>query len=191
MTKRKKNKSNNKSIYILIPFILLIIFFSIFLLFHGKKNENRNPRELVKEYMEKYKKLDESIVKDIEYPFQDQLSSIQKERYTGIVKFKYEQIDYSILEGEETSVNEHDAVILVKINTIDIRAAYEKASTYIDSHKEEFKTVEDEIEYKLDTISKYNLKEEYQILFNLYKKDGKWKLADLSKTDVSKIQGLY
>lgn len=183
-------KNKKRLVFILVPIVLLVAIISIFLLTRGNSG-NKKPKELVKEYMEKYKKLDESIVKEINYPFSDKLSNIQKERYEGIIKFKYEQIDYSIIDDEETSINENDAVISVMINSIDINAAYEKASTYIENHKDEFKSVEDEIEYKLDTISKYSLKEDYRISFKLYKKDGKWKLADLSKADVNKIKGLY
>ncbi len=187
----KNKKKINNLIYIILVVIVLLVLLLVLLLPKQKKEVNKNPRELVKEYIEKYKKLDDSVTKNIEYPFQDNLSNLQKERYEGIIKFKLEQIEYFIVEGEETATNENDAVITIKINTVDINAAYEKASTYIDSHKEEFATVEDEIEYKLDTISKYDLKEEYQISFNFYKKDGKWKMAEPSKSDLNKIKGLY
>ncbi len=184
-------KKKPKILFALIVIIILMIVLIVFLLNNKHFGENKNPRELVKEYMEKYKKLDESIVKEIKYPFDDELSNIQKERYEGIVKFKYEQINYNIIDNEDTTISEHDAVLNVQISTIDISAAYEKASTYVENHKEEFKTVSDEIEYKLDVISKYNLREEYQITFNLYKQGDKWILSDLSKADLKKIQGLY
>ncbi len=183
-------KKRSKLFFILAAIILLIALLSILLL-NRKTSDNKQPKELVKEYMEKYKKLDKSVVQEIEFPFQDNLSNIQKERYEGIIKFKYEQIEYSIVDGEETAINDNDAVIAVRINTVDINAAYEKATTYIENHKDEFESLSDEIEYKLDTISKYKLKEDYQILFHLYKKGEEWKLAELSKADVNKIKGLY
>lgn len=185
-----KLKKNLKLFIVLIAIIILMFVLVVFLL-NRNSGGNNTPRELIKEYMEMYKKLDKSIVKDIKYPFDDELSNVQKERYEGIVKLKYEQMSYNIIDNEDTFVSERDAVINVQVSTIDIKAAYEKASTYVENHKDEFKTVSDEIEYKLDVISKYDLREEYQISFRLYKQGDKWKLLDLSKADLKKIQGLY
>ena len=190
MKKRKKSKSKVFILVVVLLFVLATALLAMLLL-KGKGGDNKKPKQIVKEYMEKYKKLDKSVCDDIVYPFGDELSYIQKERYEGIIKFKYERISYYFVEEEGTIVNENDAVIFVKVTSVDIKAAYEKATTYIDTHKEEFETVDDEVEYKLDVISKYDLTEEYLISFNLFKKDGEWKMAELSKSDLDKIKGLF
>ncbi len=181
---------NIKKLVILIVVVVAGIVLTVLLLKEKVIETNNTPKSLTKEYLEKYIKLDEEIVNDISYPFADKISDLQKERFIGLVKLKYEQLGYEINE-DESQVNEEDAIISVTITSVDIKEAYEKATTYIDSHKDEFPSTEKEIEYKLDTISKNNETESYTIIFNFYKEDGKWKMTDLVEADVNKIKGLF
>ncbi len=182
-------KKDLKKLIIFIIIVIGIVVLSVML--KDKIIKNNTPESLTKDYLEKYIKLDKTVVDDISYPFADNLSDLQKERYTGLVKMKYEQIGYEIIE-EESQVNENDANISVSVTSVDIKGAYEKATTYVDSHKDLFQSVDKEIEYKLDTISKSNNQETYTIVFNFYKdNNGKWQMTDLVEADVNKIKGLF
>lgn len=185
-----KNKKSNIKIYGIIALILVVAII-LALVFKGNVEKKHSPKGLTESYIDKYIDLNKEVVNNIKYPFEDSLSDLQFERYKGIIKNKYEKIEYSIVD-DETVINEEDAIVVVTVNIVDIKAAYEKADTYISSHKEEFDSLEKEIEFKLDSISKAVDREEYTITFNFYKDDNdKWAMMDPSDADISKIEGLF
>ena len=47
------------------------------------------------------------------------------------------------------------------------------------------------IDYKLDTMKKYDKTVTYSIEFKVKKENNKWQVEDLSDTDVEKIHGIY
>lgn len=148
---------------------------------------------LTKAYMEKYQKLDDSVVDKIKYEFDDKLTSEQKTKYKAIIENQYEELEYDIVEvKEEDTYGE----VIIRFTVYDLASAMEQANSYIEVYGSKFnKDGEfDEyaaIDYKLKMLDETETKVDYSITFNFYKENGTWVMDELNETDLKKINGTY
>ena len=88
------------------------------------------------------------------------------------------------------------ATVTTKITVYDYYKVQKEVAEYLKDNREKFykdgSYDEDSyIDYKLDTMKKYDKTVTYSIDFKVKKENGKWKVTDLSDTDIQKIHGIY
>lgn len=176
----------NKKLIIIGAGCVFIIIVGVLISFVFSNKEN--PEQKVVDFFSSYTKLDKDVVKKIKYPFDDELSDEQKERFISIMEKQYEQLTYNI---EEKNINETDATIVVNISVNDLKEAYEKATNYVSLYQKEFASSKEIIDYKLEEIESTDIKVEYSIRFSYLKQGDKWIMNDLDNKDYLKINGVF
>ncbi len=167
-----------------IIFLGSVLFITLVCLF-GCSLSN-TPTSKVEELFTKYQMLDDDIKKGIDDILANEtLTNEQKERYKEIISNQYKNLTYEI---KDEKVDGDLAVVTVQIEVYDYRKAISNLNTELDTNY-------DVLEYnnkKLDTLEKVKDKVSYTLDINVLKdNNGNWYLAELSNTDIKKIQGMY
>lgn len=167
-----------------IIFLGSVLFITLVCLF-GCSLSN-TPTSKVEELFTKYQMLDDDIKKGIDDILANEtLTNAQKERYKEIISNQYKNLTYEI---KDEKVDGDLAVVTVQIEVYDYRKAISDLNTELDTNY-------DVLEYnnkKLDTLEKVKDKVSYTLDINVLKdNNGNWYLAELSNTDIKKIQGMY
>lgn len=167
-----------------IIFLGSVLFITLVCLF-GCSLSN-TPTSKVEELFTKYQMLDDDIKKGIDDILANEtLTNEQKERYKEIISNQYKNLTYEI---KDEKVDGDLAVVTVQIEVYDYRKAISNLNTGLDTNY-------DVLEYnnkKLDTLEKVKDKVSYTLDINVLKdNNGNWYLAELSNTDIKKIQGMY
>lgn len=167
-----------------IIFLGSVLFITLVCLF-GCSLSN-TPTSKVEELFTKYQMLDDDIKKGIDDILANEtLTNAQKERYKEIISNQYKNLTYEI---KDEKVDGDLAVVTVQIEVYDYRKAISNLNTELDTNY-------DVLEYnnkKLDTLEKVKDKVSYTLDINVLKdNNGNWYLAELSNTDIKKIQGMY
>lgn len=174
------------------------------------------PKEIVKEFLDKYKNQDSEVLENLDETISSEYTGDYKERYKTLMINQYKNMDYKITDEV---VDGNTAVVTADITVYDYSNAINNADTYLSEHEDEFyKNSSDEtsrendenvtnnendptgnkildtekfLEYKLGLLEDVTDKKTYTIEFSLTKEDGKWKLDSLSDTDIEKLHGIY
>lgn len=167
-----------------IIFLGSVLFITLVCLF-GCSLSN-TPTSKVEELFTKYQMLDDDIKKGIDDILANEtLTNEQKERYKEIISNQYKNLTYEI---KDEKVDGDLEVVTVQIEVYDYRKAISNLNTELDTNY-------DVLEYnnkKLDTLEKVKDKVSYTLDINVLKdNNGNWYLAELSNTDIKKIQGMY
>lgn len=167
-----------------IIFLGSVLFITLVCLF-GCSLSN-TPTSKVEELFTKYQMLDDDIKKGIDDILANEtLTNEQKERYKEIISNQYKNLTYEI---KDEKVDGDLAVVTVQIEVYDYRKVISNLNTELDTNY-------DVLEYnnkKLDTLEKVKDKVSYTLDINVLKdNNGNWYLAELSNTDIKKIQGMY
>lgn len=167
-----------------IIFLGSVLFITLVCLF-GCSLSN-TPTSKVEELFTKYQMLDDDIKKGIDDILANEtLTNEQKERYKEIISNQYKNLTYEI---KDEKVDGDLAVVTVQIEVYDYRKAISNLNTELDTNY-------DVLEYnnkKLNTLEKVKDKVSYTLDINVLKdNNGNWYLAELSNTDIKKIQGMY
>lgn len=167
-----------------IIFLGSVLFITLVCLF-GCSLSN-TPTSKVEELFTKYQMLDDDIKKGIDDILANEtLTNEQKEKYKEIISNQYKNLTYEI---KDEKVDGDLAVVTVQIEVYDYRKAISNLNTELDTNY-------DVLEYnnkKLDTLEKVKDKVSYTLDINVLKdNNGNWYLAELSNTDIKKIQGMY
>jgi len=175
--------------------LLAIIIGFIIGIIHRHNSLFASPEQLTNSYLKSYIKEDSSILKKIEYPFEDTLNSSQEQRFKEIMKKQYRNMVYTI---EEQNLEEVDGQIVVHVTVFDLKDSYDRANHYVESHASNFEKEdgsfdeEKAIDYKLSQLEDVKEKIDYSITFHFIKnKDNQWNMSDLSSSDIEKINGLF
>ena len=171
-----------------IIIIILVIFIT------GCKNNSA--RDIVSSYLDEYHNLSTNIINEINnaVDLNDKFSKKNKKIYKDILKRQYKDLKYKIIREE---YDNDIALITVNVNVYDLNKAEEEALLYLTDHLSEFYNEDNTfnenkyISYKLDLMSKTNIKVNYDILFTLRKKNNNWILDQPTESDLEKIHGLY
>ncbi len=175
--------------------LFVIAVFTIFTTACG--NTEATPSKAVEEFLGKYQSMDQNVLTQLDDIVEDDdsLSDDARKEYKSLMEKQYQNLSYKI---KDESVDGDDANVLVEVEVYDYASALAKAKEYYENNKEEFEDekrggVDDSkyMDYKIKEMKNVTDKRKEEITFVLEKEDGKWKIDDLSDTDIQKIHGLY
>ena len=168
---------------ILIVLLLLVVT--------GCENIIETPINTVQYFLGKYQRLDKDTMIELDNIINrnKKLTKKEKEEYKRIFERQYQNLSYKI-KKEETDYT--SSVIIVEIEILDYKNCIDKVKEYYKKNKqklqEKYKNYES---YQISELKKTKSKIKYEIIFNLYKKNRKWKIKKLSNKDFIKIHGQY
>lgn len=190
--KKIKLKVSKKLLIPLIIVAVILLFIIIFGIIH---TGNNSPKQVVKDYLNQYKKGKKSVTSAVEYNFADKLDTEQEQRYQSIIKKQYRNLKYTI---NEEYVTDTEATLKVTFSVKDLKSSYDQASSYIAAHEDEFldkeKNLDNQkvINYKLDEIEETREIIDYTITITCYKDEfNKWHMNKLKSNDIAKLQGVF
>lgn len=154
------------------------------------------PTKQVESMLSKYQMLDEDVLKDLDKVVAEEeaFNTKQRDTYKKLMKKHYQDLVYEI---KDERVDGDDATVEVEIEVRNYAEAFKKAEEYRKSHESEFYDKDKKfdkslyMDYKLKQMEEAKEKVTYTLELALTKKDGKWLLDNLSRTDKEKIQGIY
>ncbi len=193
---RKKSFKVNKKVCAIIgvAVVVILLVVGICLFVKGRVTAS-SPKGMAEEYLEKYVKLDDSIVSNITYEFNDKLTAEQEQFYTSVIKRQYEKLSYSVSDCVE---EEKEANVTVMITVTDLKSAYDQADAYVESHRNKYEDKDGNfdttkaVNYKLDQVEKASETISYSINIQFFKDDlGKWVMQNLSDADLKKLSGTF
>lgn len=152
------------------------------------------PKEKVDKSLKKYVNADSEIVNELNNRLSKQdLTKEEKDRYTKIIINEYKNIKYTITKEE---IKDDKAVVSVDIKVLDLYGASKEAEEDLAKDPSKFYT-DNEYDFhkftshkltKMENTTEYK---EYEIFFNLTKKDEIWNIDELDDETLEKIHGIY
>ena len=182
-----RTKLSKKGIGIIIISLVVLILLIVFGVFMISKSSGKTPVDLTLDFMNKYKNASSEVMNEVYYPFDDELTDTQKDKYKELIKSQYLALDYSITDE---NVGEVDAIIKVEFEVLDYKDSYDKAISYLKLYEKDL-SYEKQMDYVLKQMSNTKEKTKYSIEFSYYKLDGKWVMTELSKADYAKLAGTF
>lgn len=175
---------------------ILLSLLTIFLLVGCTSNLNNTPTKKVEQYLDKYQKLDDSVVADLNATLDTDTSITEdtKEDYLNLFKDQYKNLKYEI---KDETIDGDIATVETEITVIDYASVISETEAYRTSDENKFKDENgnyDEKEYSKYRLEKLKAAKEettYTLYLTVSKQDDKWVLNQLSNEDLSKINGLY
>lgn len=154
------------------------------------------PTKQVESMLTKYQTLDEDVLKDLDKVVAEDetFDSKQREKYRAIMKKHYKDLMYEI---KDERIDGDEATVEVEIKVTDYTKILKNVEEYRKSHESEFYGDNKQfnqakyMNYKLDKLEAAKEKVTYTLELALTKKDKKWLLDNLSRTDKDKIHGIY
>lgn len=159
-------------------------------------NVGNTPTRKVEELMGKYQSVDEDVLEDLNNVInsEDNLTTDQQERYTGLLKKQYQNLTYEI---KDEKIDGNNATVEVEIEVIDLAKINNEAEDYLEENRTEFDdengafSKEKYINYKLDKMEDAKDRVKYTLELTLTKEDDEWELDNLTETERQKIHGIY
>ena len=172
---------------------IILIIMSILLL--PACTISNSPSSKVKEYLNQYNNLSDSVKLDLESKVaSENLSDENKKVYKDLLTKQYRNMKYEI---KDETINGDQANVKVNITVLDYYKGQKAADEYVKSNPKEFYN-DNQIfnnesfnTYKLKQMSKVKDTVNYDITLNLNKVDGQWKLESPDRITLEKIHGLY
>lgn len=174
-------------------FCFLLLFCSFLLIGCG---EEMTPRQAVRDYMESYVTLDDSIVDQLNDYVDDneELLDEHKKTYKEILRTQYSSLTYTILNER---IEGNIAYVDVEINVKDLHKIRKETNEYYANNKDEFNNdngiydVAKFITFQLDKMKAATETVKYKLELKVVKSDDDWDVAQLSNSDLEKIHGIY
>ena len=165
-----------------------IIFLFMFLLILVGCSLSNTPTSKVENLLMKYQTIDKDIKDGIEGVVNEEnLTSIQKERYRDLIEKQYKGLSYEV---KEERYDGNIATITVEIEVLDYKKTINEISSYY-LNQDDY-TVEEYNDAKLDALEKVKEKVLYTIDFIVIKdNNGNWSLSSLDNETIKKILGMY
>lgn len=155
---------------------------------------SNTPSGKVEAYLNQYNSLNETVKADMESKITgENLSSDNQTIYRSVLTRQYQDMKY---EMKDEKIDGDKATVTVKITVYDLYKLDKDSYNYLNEHQDEFTIngMYDEdtySKYKLNNMLNTNEKINYEVTFNLNKKDGEWVLENPDRTTLEKIHGLY
>ena len=172
---------------------VLILFF-MFLLVVGC-NLSNTPSSKVEMYLDGLNNLNDDVILDIESKVStENLTNDNKELYKEALKRQYQDLKYEV---KEESINGDDAFVIAKISVYDFHKEEINSVNYMNEHTDEFSDVTGVFDnslfntYRLNKLNETKNKIDYEVKFELNKKNGEWVLQNPEKEVLEKINGFY
>ena len=177
------------------------------------------PKQKVSEFLDKYKKQDETILSQLEETIKSEYTKDDyRDRYKNLMTNQYKNMEYTL---KDEIIDGDNAVVEAEITVYDYGSSIRKANEYLNSNPDKFKkedktTIDEEdsddettdeskldsgllgnydedkfIDYKLSEMEKVTDTVTYTIEFTLTKVDNEWQIDALSNSDIQKLHGIY
>ena len=174
--------------------ICTMLFLSSFLLIGC--GEDMTPRQAVRDYMESYVTLDDSVIDQLNKYVDDneELTNEHKVTYKEILRKQYSSLTYDILNER---VEDNVAYVEVEINVKDLYKIRKETNEYYANNKDEFNDdngvydVTRFITFQLDKMKAAMDTVKYKLELKVVKNGDDWDVTQLSTTDLEKIHGIY
>lgn len=162
----------------------------------GVEDMSNTPTRQTELFLQRYQSLDAGVMNDLDRVIAEEVNfnTNQRDRYRKLMSSHYEDLTFNIKNEE---VNGDDAIVTVEIEVRDYSRAVENADQYLESNPDEFSDdlgehdLERFVDYKIGLLEESEEKVKYTLNISLNKVDGKWKVNQLSQTDLDKINGMY
>ena len=178
--------------------IILSVFISlsIFLLCACSLGNSNDPKETVKDFLDKYKNQDSDVISDLDETISSEYTGENKERYKNLMINQYKNMEYKITDE---IIDGNTAVVTADVTVYNYGSMIDNANEYLKEHEQEFYKDEEKkefdndkfLDYKLDQLEQVEDRKTYTIEFTLTKDNNEWKLDDLSNENISKLHGIY
>ncbi len=186
----------------------ILIGLSIILLSACSLGDMNTPKQIVSEFLDKYKNQDSSILTQLDETINNEYTNDDyRSRYKTLMTNQYKNLEYKL---SDAVVEGNNAVVEAQVTVYDYASAIRNSSDYLNSNPDEFKKDADVndhadtnggliadydedkfIDYKLTQMENTSNTVTHTIEFTLTKVDGKWQLDSLSNSDIEKIHGIY
>lgn len=174
--------------------IVMVMVLSVTLV--GCSCTKKTAKGAVEDFLSQYKNLSSNVITDMDDVIgKENLTDTQKEKYRDILKKQYKDIKYVVTNE---NYDGDTALVDAKITVYDLYKVQKDANDYLTNNGNEFKDDKGNfsnelfMDYKLDKMKKVTDTVEYTITFKVTKDDnGKYKVTDLTSTDLEKIHGIY
>lgn len=174
--------------------ICTMLFLSSFLLIGC--GEEMTPTQAVRDYMESYVTLDDSVIDQLNKYVDDneELTNEHKVTYKEILRKQYSSLTYDILNER---VEDNVAYVEVEINVKDLYKIRKETNEYYANNKDEFNDdngvydVTRFITFQLDKMKAAMDTVKYKLELKVVKNGDDWDVTQLSTTDLEKIHGIY
>ncbi len=159
-------------------------------------NMDNTPTKKVENYLNNYQSLDAGVLEDLDTTLAADTTLDEKGRkdYREFMKKHYQDLKYKI---KDEKLDGDNATVETEVTVRDYSKAVADSDTYKSSNEDKFKDEKGTYDatmfgtYRLDELKKVTDTKTYTINFTLTKKDGEWKINQLSDEDLNKINGLY
>ena len=172
----------------------VIILFTMVLIVVGC-NISNTPSSKVQKYLDSFINLSEDVEMDIETTVtSENLSNENKEIYKSVLKRQYQDLKYEI---KDEKIDGDNAQVTVKVTIYDLYHAEKESLNYMNEHTNEFNDENGMFNnelyntFRINKLLEENNKVDYEIVFNLDKKDTEWILRNPDRDTLEKINGLY
>lgn len=171
---------------IIIVFVILIVGCS----------KTKTANDVVSEYLRSFNSVDRNIKDEIDDALNknDEYNNEHKKKYKEIILRQYKDLKFDILKEE---YDENSALVTVNINVYDLNKAEDDALEYLKENLSDFYDETNNFDndkylsYKLDLMKKTDHRIDYEIIFYLKKRKGKWIMEQPTESDLEKISGTY
>ena len=154
------------------------------------------PTKQVEMFLGKYQTLDKEMLKKLEDSLDDDITLTvdQRDKYLDLWKKHYQGLVYTI---KDETINGDEAIVTTEVEINDYTKVISDSNEYLTSNPQQFNDEFGEYDisrfndYKLEELLKSKERVKYTFEFKVKKNDKKWKLAELSEEDYSKLTGMY
>lgn len=176
-----------------ILFCLMFLLCSFLLVGCG---EEMTPTEAVRDYMEGYVTLDDSVINQLNdyVKSNETLTDKQRDVYKEILRKQYSSLTYDI---KNEKIEGNTAYVELKINVKDLYKIQKETNEYYEQNKDEFNdddglyNVALFVDYQLDKMKAAVDTVSYDLEVKVVKNAGDWDVTQLSNSDLEKIHGIY
>ena len=142
-----------------------------------------------------YKNLSDEVRKDLEITISNEdLSNINRENYKKALLRVYDNLSYEIIDE---SIKGDNAEVEARVTVINLAREEKESNDYMLNNPEEFYNLNQEFDndlynsYRIEKMLKALDKIDYNIIFNVKKKEGIWTLVEPNRDVIEKLNGLY
>ena len=158
--------------------------------------EEMTPTQAVRDYMESYVTLDDSVVNQLNEYVDDneELTDEHRDTYKEILRTQYSSLTYDILNEK---IEDNIAYVEVEINVKDLYKIRKETNEYYANNKQEFNgdngiyDAAKFITFQLDKMKAATETVKYKLELKVVKNDNDWDVTQLSNSDLEKIHGIY
>ena len=172
----------------------IITIFLVTLILFGCSLTN-TPSSKVSMYLDNFNKLTDDVILDVEAKVSNEnLSNKNKDTYKKVLSRVYQDMKYEI---KDESINGDKAIVVTKISVYDLYKVKKESDDYMNENTTEFfktdNTFDTDLydEYRLNKMLEAKDMVDYEITFNLNKKNGEWILETPDRVMLEKLNGLY